>query len=70
MNKINMYQLPETCIKRDGFEVPFELYKIKFLINDLSLSENENEILESFSKELSGQNKVSTDQIEKSFLNV
>lgn len=68
MNIDQKIQLPEYCIKRDGYEMPFGLYKINFIIEQLGLKDVEKQIQAALLSKISGKRKVLSSEVEKAFL--
>lgn len=61
-------QLPEYCIKKDGYKMPFGLYKINFIIEQLGLKGVEKQIQAILLPKISGKRKVLSSEVEKAFL--
>lgn len=70
MKMIKQFKLPKKCVKRDGYEMPFEFYKIDFLIEKLGLEDSKEQLEERFSSKITNLEKILSAEVEKIFLNV
>lgn len=68
MNMTAKIKLPKYCVKRDGYEMPFEFYKIDFLIEQLGLEDSRDQIDGEFLSKIADNLRISTTDIEKAFL--
>ncbi|GBG95647.1 ribonucleoside-triphosphate reductase [Ligilactobacillus salitolerans] len=62
--------LPKIVVKRDGYPMKFQLYKLEQVLSKLSLQDEKLELLSALLNRLNGQAQVSADQLAQELVTV